>query len=309
MFFNKNTTGATTPQDISILGTSALGLYLAAELQKVGHRINIICLPQEADEANATDFIFRDTGRLQNSRQTFNFSFEQTSAPHILLIASEPQFLRRDLLLLSPSKLNNSHIVNFSPCRPNEFISEIFRQPVINAYFNGWLNKDKNHITKSGRNNSIVFSLDETSETATLLRDIFTGSAIAASAKNDNAYNFWHWLAPRATDFLIRLVSGQDVCTYAKTPENRKNIDDIIAEISTLASFNNISLNNTAILTEVYATPDNTGGLPAVETPLLLLLVERFNSLLFYGIAADDRRFPILKDAFRQIRNKFSITA
>lgn len=309
MFFNKNTAGAITPQNITILGTSALGLYLAAELQKAGHQINIICPPQEADEANATDFIFKDNSRLQNNRQTFNFGFEQTVSPHILFIASEPQFLRRDLLLLAPSKLNSSIIINLSPCRPNEFISEIFRQPIIDAYFNGWLNKNKNHIANLSRNNSLVFSLDGTSETAILLHDIFAGTSISTSAQNNNAQNFWHWLAPRAVDFLIRLISGKDICTYAKTAENRKTLDGIIAEITMLASLNNTRLDNASILTEVYAIPNNTGEPSALETPFLLLQLERFSSLLFYGLAADDRRFPILKDAFRQIRNKFSITA
>lgn len=309
MFFSKNANQITDPQNIHILGTSALGLSLAAELQKAGHRISIICRPQEADEYRATDFIFKDNRKLQTNRQTFNFIFEQNSSPQILFIASEPQFLRSDLLLLSPARLTNSQIVNLTPSEPLTLADELLNHQTIPAYFRGWLTKNKNHISLLGRRNNLTFSLDELSSTAVLLNHLFAGTFFETSASDNNSLNLWSWLAPKALAFLLFFAADSGIFAFAKKSDNRKFIDQYASELITLAAADGVTLNNADILAEIYAVPDTYTPAQIAKTEQIMLLTERLSALLFRAVTADDQRFPIIRGWLRQIRNKYSITA
>ena len=309
MFFTKTANQTAEPQNIHILGTSALGLSLAAELQKIGHRITFICRPQNADEYSATDFIFKDNRKLQTNRQTFNFMFEQTTSPQILFIASEPQFLRSDLLLLSPDKLTNSLITNLTPCEPLALADELLNHQTIPAYFYGWLTKNKNHVSLLGRRNNLTFSLDELSSTAVLLHQVFAGTFFETSATDNNAFNLWRWLAPKALALLLSLAEDVGVFSFIKKNDNRKLIDQYVSELTALAAADGANLNSADILADIYAVPDGYIPTEAIKTEQIMLLAERISALLFRAVTADDQRFPTIRGWLRQIRNKYSITA
>lgn len=292
------------PLTIAVLGTSALSFYLASELQKAGHRLNLICTPREADEYNATDFIFKDGRRLQNHRQTFRCSFELEDTPQLLLIASEQSRLRSDLLLLSPARLTDCRVVSFTPAQPSGLLSDVLGCPVVNAYFNGWLAKDKNHITLLSSRSNIVFSLEEHSSQTVFLQDAFIGTTIETGAAADNAANFWRWFTPRIMAALLDFSSGKNIYSFGKTAEGRKILDSSIKEIITLAAADNVRLDSAEILPQLYNIPDNYAPYPSVKAAEKALELERLNALLFSGVAADDRRFPVLRGLLRQIRNK-----
>ena len=299
---NKQTT---SPKNRCILGTSALGFYLASELQKSGHKITILCLPQEADEFGATDFIIKNEQRLQSHRHNFHYSFELDFAPDLLLIASNITYLRRDLLLLSPRYLAETPVVSFVPTTPNSLISDILGKVTINAYFNGWLSRDKNHVTNFSRRPNITFSLEELSPQATSLQDIFNSTDIETSAKEADAANFWHWFAPRITATLLDLPSGKSIYALGKAKEGRAIIDKCIAEIVDLSRIDNVKMESADILSEIYAIPENyTPLLQRLSKKSSILLLERLEALLFHGISPEDTRFPLLRKLIKKIRNK-----
>ena len=306
MFFAKTENKQTTaPRNICILGTSALGFYLASELQKNGHKITILCLPQEADEFGATDFIIKNEQCLQSHRHNFHYSFELDFAPDLLLIASNITCLRRDLLLLSPRYLAETPIVSFTPTTPNSLISDILKKVSINAYFNGWLSRDKNHVTNFSRPSNIIFSLEELSPQATALRDIFSGIGIETSAKNQDAANFWHWFAPRIIATLLDLPSGKSIHALGKTKEGRAIIDSCVNEVANLAMVDNVKIERSEILTQIYAIPENyTPLLQKLPRTASALLLERLSALLFHGISPEDDRFRLLQRLIKKIRNK-----
>ena len=306
MFFAKTENKQTTaPKNICILGTSALGFYLASELQKSGHKITILCLPQEADEFGATDFIIKNEQRLQSHRHNFHYSFELDFAPDLLLIASNITCLRRDLLFLSPRYLAETPVVSFVPTTPNSLISDILGKVTINAYFNGWLSRDKNHVTNFSRRPNITFSLEELSPQAASLQDIFNSTDIETSAKETDAANFWHWFAPRITTTLLDLPSGKDIHALSKTKEGRAIIDNCITEIVDLSRIDNVKMESADILSEIYAIPENyTPLLQRLSKTSSILLLERLEALLFHGISPEDTRFPLLRKLIKKIRNK-----
>ena len=306
MFFakteNKQTT---TPKNICILGTSALGFYLAAELQKIGHKITILCPPKEADEFSATDFIIKNEQLLQNHRYSFHYSFALDFSPDLFLICSDLVHLRSDLLLISPKRLSETQVVSFTPATPSNLITDILGKIVINAYFNGWLIRDKNHIINFNHRPNIVFSLKDFSSPTDFLQEIFSNTNIETSAQEADALNFWQWFAPRITATLLDLPSGKSIYTLGKTKEGRAIIDNCINEIINLAIIDSAQLENADILSQIYAIPENyTPLLQRLPRARSILLLERLNALLFRSISPSDPRFSLLKKLIKKIRNK-----
>ena len=293
-----------SPLNIGIVGVSALSFYLAAELQKAGHRLTLICLPAEADEFNATDFIIKDGHRLQNLRQTFHCAFELETPPELLLIASDLIRLRSDLLLVSPSRLNEAPVVCLTPEYPAGLTGDMLGRPVINGYFGGSLVREKNHITCFSHHNRLTFSLDETAPATSFMRDVFAGTDIEIRADENDTLNFWNWFAPRVVISLLNRSTGKPLPAFGKTAQGRKIIDNCIAEVSALASNDGARLDDTEILTRIYNLHDDCAQLPAVGVAQSLLLLERLTALLFRGISPEDQRFPVLRGLLRQIRNK-----
>lgn len=290
--------------NLAILGTSPLSFYLAAELQKSGHRITVVCRPAEADEFNATDFVFKDSRRLQSRRHNFRFAFELETPPQLLLITSDMPRLRSDLLLLAPSRLSDAPIVSFTPETPSGLISDILNRPVINALFDGWLTREKNHIICFSRRNGVTFGLNETSPQFSFMQDVFTGSGIEVRADENSPRSFWNWFAPRIIAALVIAASGRGLDDLAKSPDGRKLIDAGISEVIILAANDGVRLENTEILSQIYNTPESDAlWLQTAKPAQNTLLLERLTALLFHGIAADDQRFPILRGLLKKIRN------
>ena len=274
-------------------------------MQKVSHKITILCPPKEADEFAATDFIIKNEQHLQSHRHNFNYTFELDFTPDLLLIASGMVDLRRDLLLLSPHYLAATPIISFTPTEPNSLISDILGKVIINAYFNGWLSREKNHIINFSRHPNITFSLEDISPQATFLQDVFNDTNLKININNSDAANFWHWFAPRITATLLDLPSGKNIYALGKTKEGREIIDKCITEIINLAAIDNLKLESADILSQIYAIPENyTPLLQKLPRTASALLFERLTALLFKEALSEDNRFSLLQRLTKKIRNK-----
>ncbi len=303
MLFAKNETQTAAPQEIAILGSSALGLFLATELQKADHRVRLICRPHEIDEINATEFIIKNNQHLTGRRYNIDCVFELTATPQILFIASEPEDLRGDLLLLSPARLTETQIIDLSVCTPTGLISEILHRPVISGYFNGWLKKDKNHISLLSNHPSLTLTLNPTTPAAAQADDIFAGTMIELRRNEEDAQNLWNWLAPRAAAILLGTALGKKGQTLSKSAEGRKMLDSCLDELAILAAADNAGLERGAVLTAFYNIPEEFPRPFPAQTAAALLRLERLNALLFRTKRADSRRFPVISGLLEQIRN------
>ena len=102
---------------------------------------------------------------------------------------------------------------------------------------------------------------------------IFDKTSLEISATPSDATNFWKWFAPRITATLLDLPSGKSIYALGKTKEGRTIIDNCIAEIIELSSVNNVKMESTDILSQIYAIPEN-------YTPLLQKLPRTSSALL-----------------------------
>lgn len=308
MFFNRtslSTKHTKTPQNICILGTSSVALFIAEQLQNTGHQIKILCPPSEVDEYNSTDFVFKDNRHLKTKRSQFKCCFEQPASPDFLLIASKPQKLRSDLLLLSPTNLQNTTIINLTPSAPENFVSEALNLASVNAYFFGWLHQSQNHISLLSASPFINFTLSAHSEQFQNIQNLFDETEIETKSNVSAAHNFWQWLAPHAIIFLISEASDKSFYYCAQKPEYRQIIENCLPEIIALASSDNANLEKSDILRTLYSVPENY--LSPFHSPVKTtqaLLLERTTNMLFRSTSFNNKHFPIIKNLITQIINK-----
>ncbi len=295
-----------TPQNIAVLGTDALALYLADAFQNLGHGVCLLCPPQNADEYNATDFIFKDSARLKNPRNNFRFSHELPFRPQVLLLASSVEHQRADLTLLSPAPLIDTTIISF--CFPEHcaILPEIVKKPVIRAFFDGWLTRAKNHINIYGHSPKVTFSLNDTSDEAAAVSELFEPTGIATVFLEDDKSNLWNHLGPRLAYGLLTVVFEQNVFQLAKTEDGRKAVDTLLGEISDLAAADNAVLSETTLLAKLYEIPSAwTSPLQHGVSTAKPQYFERLNAFIARQSGSNDKRYPFLHELLSRLCNKY----
>lgn len=307
MFFSKPVPAHTvTPKNIAILGTGAAGLYWADAFQNLGHNVFVLCPPRYADEYNATDFIYKDSSRLKNPRNNFHFGHELPFIPDLLLIAISPEHQKSDLTLLSPAPLADTVIVNscFPAC--DAVLPELVHKPVIRAFFEGWINRNKNHISVFGHSPRITFSLPDTSAEAAFLREIFEASGVKTIFSDHEKNNLWNFAGPFLAYNLLTACYDHTVFELAKTEEGRRQIDLLLEDISRMAEADNAYLMPADLLAKLYEIPS------AYISPLKKsvqtqnpLFFEKINSFLLSQNAKNDKKYPVIRELMQKLYNKY----
>lgn len=307
MFFSKpEPAPVLTPQNIAVLGASALGLYWADIFKNLGHRVFVLCPPQQADEYNATDFIYKDSSRLKNPRNNFHFGHELPFAPDLLLITVSPEHQKSDLTLLSPAPLADTTVVNFCFPGHSAVLPEIVHKPVINAFFEGWVNRSKNHISVFGHAPRVTFSLPDTSAEAVLLREVFEAAGIKTVFSAQEKSNLWNFAGPFLAHNLLTACHGRSIFELAKTEDGRRQIDLLLEEISRMAEADNACLTPAELLARLYEIP--SAYVPPLQKSVQTknpLFFEKLNSFLSSRYARNDKKYPFICELMQNLYNKY----
>lgn len=299
MIFTKTLTPQKTsnPKKINILGDSALGLTIANELQNIGHKINIICSPQTADEYNATDFVFKDSRFLQHHRTNFSFSFEQKYSPDLLIIASDIVALRQDLLLLSPTKLQKTMILNLSPCSPQSMLAEILGSTVTEARNHSLHWKNQNTISNSESGITLYLSPNTKDNQISILQEILKNSKIEIEQPESFNLCHWEWIALR-TLLMLCLYLKQPIQSLHKDSYCRSQAENCLKEISHIANLNPQTINTSKIINSIQNIPNNHSIIPLYGSKPYNTYAERLFNIIFQEVSLDKKRFPTLKTIF-----------
>jgi len=307
MFFGKSSSQTTTtPHNIAILGANALGLYWADIFKNLGHNVFVLCSPKKAEEYNATDFTFRDSAHLKNQRNNFHFGHELPFMPEFLLITVSAQHQISDLTLLCPNILSDTIVINF--CFPNliPILSEIIRKPTINTFFEGWVNRNQNHISIFGRSPRITFNLSDTSEDAPFLRDLFESSDLKIIFNEHENESLWNFAAPFLAHNLLTARFNCNIFDFGKTETGRHQIDTLLEEISRIAQADNIRISTAELLTKVYEIPSAyVSSLQKSIQTKNPLFFQRINTFLLSKTGQNERKYPFIHQIIQEIRNKY----
>lgn len=305
MLFNKTDSQTSSPVSISFLGNSPLSLYLAHILQSYGHNITIICPPTEAEEFNATDIIFKNPLKLQTQRYNFKFDHELRNIPQLLIIASDISTLRRDLLLIKPSKLEGTDIINFTPSCPSNFVNDTLKVSAISAYYFGWLHQHQNTIISLSKSPQIIINTPtDNSKLKERLQSYFPTSPLELKFSPNQAETHWNWLATNTLVCLHEMNSEKTISSQIKNSFTKNNFDTCLKEISLITSDLEISIDKNNILSSIYNLNEFIFFSSYCSKDRQRLLLNRFCSLLFPNASPDSERYPYLHETIKEIYNK-----
>lgn len=289
---------------VCIVGDTAPGLYLAYILQKKGCAVTILTSPSHQNEFSGSDILFKETRLLQNQRATFSFIHEIKDEPEILIIAAE--FPASLIPLLSPSRLKNALILNFSPAISSETVRDIVKTPVIDAYFWGFINRDKNHITIYGSEPTITLTMDETSVEAFRIKDLFEETKTTIKISDNAFLNFWNFFGPFIIANLLSAARNKNFYNVCKNDNERLLISDCAEEISALAATQNVRIETSEILIRLYNIP--SGYILPLQTTARIKTLDMLSAKL--ASVTDSRtNAPKIHALLREIYNNTGITS
>ena len=308
MLFNKNILPVppqNSPYPIYVLGLSSLGLYLACRLRLAGNRVILLSSPDKAEYYARNDISLKEDRSLHARRLHFETAYRMRETPQLLIIASGLLSLRADLSLVSPSKLKETPVMNFSLQEDTTALADFLRTPIIQSYYHGFFNTDKNQLTAFGSPGFISVSIDEEDDRVANLRSLFSQASLDLKADNDNRRNFWNYIIPFMVSSLVSAAAAKNIYAVTKEESGRTLIDSCITELSVAAANEQIILDHNDLLRRIYNTPPNFSS--SLQNALKLGDSSSLNDLaaVFHNLAGRTRgSFPSLRRLLKDIYDK-----
>ena len=298
MFFSHDTSSDNSTTDVYVAGLSPLGFFIAHTLQKKGLNVTFLDSPTRISKFESSDIIFKEQRLLQNQRANFKYSFEMTDTPKALFITD--LFANTIIPLITPSKIKNCLVINFSLENSSQELKDILKTTIIQAYFQGYLHQDKNHISVLGSDNTILTDIDETEPRAFKIKELFEDSKISILASDKKRTNFWKFFAPFIISNLLSAFRGKNFYALCKNENERQNIDTCINEIISLAAEEKINLEHSEILINLYNIP--SGYTALLQNNSSAHALDVLSSLLGKDI---HKKTPFLYSLLKNIYNKY----
>ena len=300
MFFshNESSSNSNIKTDAYIAGISPLGFFIAHNLQKKGFNVTFLDSPTRISKFEGLDIIFKEQRLLQNQRVNFKYSFEMTDTPKFLFISD--LFANTTIPLLTPSKVKNTLVINFSLENSPQELKEILKTPVIQSYFLGYLHQEKNHLSVLSSDNTMLVDIDETDAQAFKIKELFADSKITVLTSDKKRTNFWKFFAPFIISNLLTSSRSKNFYSLCKNESERQNIDICINEIISLAADEKINLERSEILINLYNIP--SGYTTLLQNNTSPHIIDVLSSLLGRDM---HNKAPFLYSLLREIYNKY----
>lgn len=310
MFFSKETTPSEkngTSQNngrppVYLTGLNPLSLYLAAKFTAAGQRCIILNDSPACRELCASGLTVKEDRLLQRQKYPLESSFWIRETPEMIVITSTAATLRSDLLLLSPSKIQNTPVVIFSVVEDYEFVKAFLKTPLIQGYFNGYLMQEKSQLTILGRQCSVELVLSADNPFYTRVTGAFQETGSEVKTSDNAAQAFWNNFIPQTVASLLSASTQKNIYNLTKDEQERNLIDKCLHELINLAAGEKIEVDYTFLLKRIYNTPTNYIS-PLQESLSRKQLGElgSLSSLLLQKAGNDDCKIPDLRGILKNI--------
>ncbi len=240
---------------IYILGQNPLSLYLAYKLSSCGENVIIITTPTNI-ENDLKEIIVKEEFNIKKHKFTYNLAPYTFTNAKLLIITSEIHKLKSELLLISPKNLATTPCVVFSDDRDINIVQNIIGKPIIQAWFNGWLNKEENQLNLLGKEAEIIFLKNYNNiEDCLAALSIFNRTNITTSSSEEYKQTYWEQISPKILGYMLTAQEQQNIAQICKDKEKRYYINQLAEELSSLANHHGAHLNAEEICKKLYSVP------------------------------------------------------
>lgn len=249
------TTNTDTNLPVYILGKTALGLYLAHKLSGVGENPVIITPPAD-NEISHQEITIKEENAFKKHKFIYKSAPYTFGKAKLLIITSEVNRLKSELLLVSQRNMATTPCIIFSDDKNTDIAQNIIGQPLIHAWFNGWLTKEDDTITLLGNETNIVLHKNyHNLENCLAALSILNRTGINTNSTEDNNQIYWKHFSTNIICTMLTAKEQQNITQICKNKEKRHLINILAEEISSLALFYHTQLSAEEICKNIYSIP------------------------------------------------------
>ncbi len=266
MFFKKNSPHPATAKPlplpnssaeapIYILGTDPLARFLGARLTAAEYRV--VFLSATHNTKYTLNVQVKEDHNLNRHKYALPTDFRLRETPLFLLITEPVYRLNAALTTLSPSRLNDSPILCFTPLLSAALPQAIAGHPIINAGFDGFLTQDGETVLLQGRAPSVEIGDDGTESALTLIKKVFENAKLSNLSFLPPERVFWNFFAAYALGALSAGAADTNLFQLLKDKTWRQRLENGARELAALANAEKTPLTTDDIMKKIHAVPLN----------------------------------------------------
>lgn len=240
---------------IYIIGDTPLAYFLAAKLSLEGEDVRLLGINQNSHSSDS--FVIKDELLSQKSTLHFRIQSVMHENARMVLICSNPEKIKSDLIYFSRSKTENCPILSFCHTIDTDLISKMTNHPIISAYFDGWFKSNTDEsLIYFGALQGITIGISSRHRYYNLIQETLDRTDITINFNNNHAQIFWNYFLLEAACSFFSLQNGPHLRDIAKKISLRQNLNTILDELLTLVP-EKIEINKEQIINNIYSTPAN----------------------------------------------------
>lgn len=259
MFFSKAPKTAGTPlAKAAVIGTSPLAFFISGSLQNNNCAvINLVSAGKLQKYAQNDTFTICPSD-FQNQRHDFSFASAPAEEPDFIFLASSPEDVQNDILLLAHPLLKTAPVINLSFLFNKKILISSNDRKIISAFCRSFFNLEKNTLTFLKRTPEI--EICAAPDFMKSLKRLFENTSLSFTVSQEESLLFWQNLIPFFLGNVISLAEKKNVSDSLLQQSVRKLADSALNEFFALAAAEKINLDTSQILPRLYSFPDNYAG-------------------------------------------------
>ena len=253
MFFDKKNKIDFKKRHVAVIGTSPLAIFLIDLLQQ--NNIDVTWMSGATKKNKDNEPFIVKNASFQSRFVNLSASKFLTKKVEYCFLASSVNEYKTDLILLSDSFLKNVLIINFAYLYNADILKELGETQEIKAFFEGYLQKNKNTVQLLSRNYD--FKINATDSILEQdLKSLIGGSKFGIDFVKNGDVFFEQKFVSYILVNLLTAVYDKDISVLLSNTDTRKLTDDAIKEMKKIAIKKKIEIDSSKVLTDIYAAPD-----------------------------------------------------
>lgn len=267
MFSTPINTSNSTATPIYLLGENALSCFLAAKLSAAGENPIIISSPSK-DRPTDNEILLKEPQSLKRQKFIYTpqcYSFEPGK---LLIITSSDYNLKADLMLISSRLLRDIPTIVFSSLYDLSFVETLLGKRLIRGYFNGWLSFQNQQLVVHNFEPTIILAKNYNNlELCLQALGTLHHSGLIVKTEEDNATVFWDYFIVYTLSSMLSAYHHQNIFNIIKNKKNHSLLEDLVAEMVTLAAAEKVTIAPNNITKKIFNTPLNYTYLAEATSP------------------------------------------
>lgn len=240
---------------VYIIGDTPLACFLAGQLTREGESVKL--LGHRGLNVPSATLIIKDNGATQKSTVDIQTDVMMHDAARMVILCLSPDKLKSGLAYVSASKTIGCPIVSFCRTADVRFIETILQRPVISAYFDGWMQSEKDNLLSVwGSSKGITVSMAKDDTHFDTVQRILAKTYVKVAFNADDLHNFWTYFIPYAACSLFSLQHGAKIRDIAQKPDYRRVLNTLLDELLSAAP-KTLQADRELISAGIYLTPEH----------------------------------------------------